>query len=508
MRALIDPQTEVRELASRARALLQEVREAAAAHPDGTFFNKEDQEANTRKTQEAMGLLAEAKAKRKAFDEAQAAANIDGAALENLEREAANLGLEPGELLTGAAGSIDDIMNGRSGGHRKAIAGWNPFKQSTRQLLKASPSVMSFPLIENVVPHNVREGAKDLARQAMRENASSVVQREIAALVEGTQANGGFLVVPQYMQDLFAAVRRQGNALRRAGLLNIHQTEETNQILFPRASGALTVGLVAELAVKPTADNNYSQVTVGLYTMAGIASLSRQLARSADPVIAQILARDLAMLLGNLEEQLIYSGTGTQQPRGIINTTGTTATTAMTAGSGSGAAGVITGQDVIDAMIDTAARIATAYYGPPTAAVMRPSRLAFLQKTKDTAGNYVLNRSGSFRAPAMSEAEDVGGTDSYDVLGFPLIQSTNAPANLGGGANQDAIIMADWEEAHWFQRWDQQLDSSDIASDGAGNSSFATNRILFRLEQIAGFSAERYPAAFSVITGTGMVSAY
>ena len=494
--------TNWREQASRAAQLIAEIKESAREGKDGAvFFKAEDQVEAHNKMAEAQKLMKEAREGREAAEKP----DVTGADLEALERAAAQFGTDPGEIGPAGGGSLSEILTGRSGGHARDKAAFNPFKTGKAQLVKASPSVMGRPLFEHVIPERVRESGRELARSAMRENASAVTQREIAALVEGTQANGGFLVVPQYLQEMFAAVRRQGNALRRLGWLNVHQTEETNQVLFPKASGSLTVGLVAELAIKPTADNSYAQVIISLYTMAGIAAISRQLSRSADPAVAQILAKDLALLLGNLEEQLVYSGTGTGQPRGIINTTGTTAVPAATQTALNGA---LTGQILIDALLDAQASIATTYYGPPTGAIMRPSRLAFLQKTKDTQGNYVLNLAGTFRAPGASEAEDIGGTDTFELIGMPIAQSTNIPSNLGAGTNQDCVIMADWSEAHWFQRWDQQLDSSDIASDGAGVSSFATNRVLFRLEEIAGFSAERYAAAFCVLTGTGMLSAF
>ena len=491
-----------RDKVERGRRLLDEVRAAAALGKDGAAFEgAEAQVENRNKMAEAQRLFTEAKADRESF-ESKASANAD---LAELDKAAAMFGLEPSEIGPAGGGSLSEILTGRAGGHAKDRVDFNPFTMGKSQLVRASASVMGRPLFEHVIPEKVREGGRELARQAMRENASVVAQREIAALVEGTQANGGFLVVPQYLQEMFAAVRRQGNALRRHGWLNVHQTEETNQVLFPKSSGSLTVGLVAELGVKPTADNNYAQVVISLYTMAGIAAISRQLSRSADPAIAEILAKDLSMLLGNLEEQLVYTGTGTGQPRGIVNTTGTSAPLAPV---GAGTAQVV-GLAIIDGMIDLAGVIATNYYGPVTGAVMRPSRLASLIQLKDNNNNYILNPAGQFHAP-ISNIPSGGDFDgsTFNLLGFPIAQSTNLPVNLGAGTNQDCIIMANWSEAHWFQRWDQQLDSSDIASDGAGVSSFATNRVLFRLEEIAGFSAERYPAAFGVLTGVGMISRY
>lgn len=316
----------------------------------------------------------------------------------------------------------------------------------------------------------------------------------IKALGEGSGGAGGFLVPPAYLQNLFAETRRQGNALRRYGWLNMIPVE-TNQVLLPRGAGAATFAIVAENTTKPSADQSYTQVTINIFTWAGISKVSRQLVADSSPTVATLVNRELGTLAGNLEEQKVINGTGTGEPRGIMNTTGVNNVTA----------GTNTAQAIIDNILDGIVAVQTTYFAPPNGILMHPRRLAFLMKGKDTTNQYLFNPAGTFRAPVgvpLGVTAQSEGTEASlpMLLGLPVGVSVNVPTNLGGGTNQDAIIIANWNEAYWFERQDLTLDVSDQAG-----TAFESNQVWYRLEERAGFSAERYPSAFAVLTGAGLV---
>lgn len=309
----------------------------------------------------------------------------------------------------------------------------------------------------------------------------------LKALAEGTAASGGFLVPPAFLQDMFAEVRRAGNTLRRLGWLNVHPVE-TNQVLLPKGSGAATVGWVAENATKPSADQAFGQVTVNIFTAAGISKLSKQLVDDSSPTAVDLATRELASLMSILEEQAVINGSGTGQPRGILQTSGVNnvplATNTATA--------------IVDAILDAIVAIQSGYFGAPTGVLMHPRRMGFIQKAKDNNGQYLFTGAG-LRSPGGAAGLGIGQA-AFELLGLPVGISANIPTNLGAGTNQDAIVVGDWTEAHWFQRQEVQLDASDVAG-----TAFEQNQVWFRLEQRAGFSAERYPGAFAAVTGAGLV---
>jgi HK97 family phage major capsid protein len=321
------------------------------------------------------------------------------------------------------------------------------------------------------------------------------------ALAEGVGAvggsGGGFLVPPAFLQNLFAEVRRQGNSLRAYGWMT-EIPVETNVVFIPTGSGSATVGIVSENATKPSADQGMGQAQINIFLWAGISKVSRQLMDDSSPTVAELITRELGSLLGNLEEQKCINGSGTGEPRGILNTSGI---------NNVNVAGAATAQGVIDALIDGIAAVQQTYFAPPNGVLMHPRRLAMLQKGKDTQQNYILNPPGSFRQPTTLgsgvTSVTTGNTFSlWSFLGTPIGVSMNIPTNLavGGGANEDAVIIGDWSQAYWFQRQDITVDSSDEAG-----TSFEANQVWFRLEERAGFAVPRYPTAFCTLTGPGLV---
>lgn len=351
----------------------------------------------------------------------------------------------------------------------------------------------------------------DRARVAFTERAvKAIPDLYKAALTEGTGSTGGYLVVPQYLQDLFAETRRQGNALRSYGWLNVHPVE-SNQIYIPKGGGSASITMVAEGTAKPSADQTFSQISVVIYTAAGISKQSKQLVQDSSPTILDLSTRELGTLLGNLEEAKIINGSGTAEPLGILGTPNLAIApqTASDTAPGAVAAGA-TQQNVIDKILDGVVAITTQYFAAPTGCLMHPRRLGWLLKGKDTATNYLFNRNGTFRQPNFSPALNTVtsmstgiNTPPFDLFGLPIGTSVNIPttANYGvtGGSDQDVIIVANWNEAHWFQRQDVTVDTSDVAG-----TSWETNQVWIRAEERFGFTAARYPTAYGVVHGKGL----
>lgn len=339
---------------------------------------------------------------------------------------------------------------------------------------------------------------------------------EKAALAEGTGSTGGYLVVPAYLQDLFAETRRQGNALRSYGWMNIHPVE-SNQIYIPKGTGSATVSWVGENTQKPSQDQTYTQIAVSIFTLAGISKQSKQLAMDSSPTVLDLSTRELGTLIGNFEEQYIIAGgvgTLTGGPTGIIATSGLAQAPSTTAGAPGSVTATATQQtNVIDAILGAVVAVETNYFAPPTGVLMHPRRLGWLLKGKDTASNYLFNRPGNFRAPnfdpqmktVTSMVGVSGGYDTppYDLFGLPIGTSVNIPTNLNygvsGASDQDIVIVGAWNEAHLFQRQDVTMDTSDVAG-----SSWEYNQVWIRGEERLGFTAARYPTAFACVYGTGL----
>lgn len=454
------------EKSQQAKAIIAEVKEA---HKAG-FANQEEANAAMARVEEATSIMNAAKAEKLADDQKRYEALMQGFEQQGGAPAEPKPPTAPGPITGERSGAktIEEL-------NASAAAFGKQFNNQSR-LVATDKAVRSLSVLGEY-------------------------QREVATLTEGTGTTGGYLVVPQYMQNLFAETRRQGNAMRALGWMTEHPVT-SNVVLMPRGGGAATVGIVAEGAAKPTQDQTYAQLTINIFTWAGISSVSRQLADDSSPTVADLVGRELGTLLGNLEEQMIINGTGSGEPTGILNTAGLASqNTSIAVG--------YTGQNLIDAILEAVVAINTSYFAPPTGALMHPKRLAFLMQAKDTNTNYLFNLTGTFRAPnaapllnGVTSVSEGTVSPAASLFGLPIGVSANIPTNLGTNStpNNDVVIVGAWNESHWFQRQDVVMDVSDQASDA-----FINNKVYFRLEERAGYTAGRYPQAFATVTGPGMV---
>lgn len=311
--------------------------------------------------------------------------------------------------------------------------------------------------------------------------------RDLKIFSEGSGANGEFLVVPDIHQEMFAEVRTAGNALRSLGWINVHQTAK-QIVKIPRGAGSTTVAWTGQNQPAPSSDMDTDQITIEIFKILGITKLTFESDADSDPSAANFAVQDLARRAALLEEATWYSGTGTNEPYGIFNTP---ATQTKTFG-----AGADTVQEQIDLVADMLQDLLTNHYAAATGILVHPRRYGFWRKAKDSQNNYLFNPAGSFRAPSAVAKSQY---DAGDLLGVPLGMSPNLPTNLGSGTNEDRIIVADWTEAHVWMRSDVQVDYNDRS-----DTAWTNDQLHARLRIREGFSAERYPKAFSIGGGAGL----
>lgn len=328
---------------------------------------------------------------------------------------------------------------------------------------------------------------KAVAHRLYGKAAHSLKPANMKTLVEGDVTAGGYLVVPEYHQEMFAEVRLQGNALRNLGWVNVHPTK-SNKILIPTGAGATTMAWTAENQPGPSQDQATGQFEVDVFEAVGIAKVSLNLYEDNDPAAMDIAVSDLGKRAAILEENAWLSGDGNGKPTGFLNTSGLNTTT-FNSGSD-------TAQEQIDQVLDMAMQVLTTYFAPANGVLVSPRRYAFWRKAKDNNNNYLFNAPNSTRAPgAVTQSLYDGG----DILGLPIGISPNIPTTLGSGTNEDRIIVGDWSEAHAFIRRDLTIDFNDRS-----DSAWANRQVHVRLTFRQGFTAQRQPKAFSVGGGAGL----
>lgn len=295
------------------------------------------------------------------------------------------------------------------------------------------------------------------------------------AMTEGTGSAGGFLVTPQYLGGI--AELRLAEARLRNILPSLSVT--TDEVILTQQTGGLTAGWVAELAAKPGQDMTFAQVTTNVFTAAGLATVSNQLLRDSRPAVDGLINSELAKRLNIVEELAIISGSGTGQPRGILNTSGINSVVLS----------VTTIPELLDAIVDAMAAVETNYLGSASHIVMHPRTWARLLKARD-ANTYIYSVGGT---------RPNEGQPGQSLFGIPVVLTPNIPTNLGAGTNESRVIVGNFSEG-------LILDREGIVIEDSSHVYFTTNQTVFRGEMRMGFTAGRYPAAFSVISGTGLAA--
>ena len=321
------------------------------------------------------------------------------------------------------------------------------------------------------------------ARERLTQGFEGLTE-EGKAMTEGTAAQGGYLVRPQVERQIVEA-RELDNVLR--GLCS-KITVNTNAIQLDQIGLSTTAGWVAELAQKPESTAmTLATVTANVFTAAGLATISNQLLADSNPAVDQLVIADLTKRLVALEETAFLSGSGTNQPLGILNTPGIGAT-------------ALTATDVpalLDAILDAIADVETDH-GAPSAIVMHPRTWTRILKSKDSTGAWLLGSPTDLR-PDIREARTAFRGPAKFLWGYPVVTSNRVPTNLGAGTNESRVIVGDFQEA-------LILDRQGITVDESAHVHFTTNQTVFRAEQRVGFTAARTPAAFNVVGGAGLAN--
>jgi HK97 family phage major capsid protein len=310
-----------------------------------------------------------------------------------------------------------------------------------------------------------------------------------AAMTQGTGSAGGFLVPDQISQELLE-LRVYASVLENL----FSRVDVTSDVLrITSVATGLTAGWVAELATKPEAELTFAEITASVFTIAGLSVSSNQLLKNSTRSIDRLINRDLAKRIATVAEIGYIDGTGSGQPTGILGTSGINSVVYTDA--------TPTVPELLDAIVDAITAVWTNFLEAPTAIVMHPRTWAFIVKGREAtspstyfigAGSTAFGRRGNDPLPGYGSGQVPRG----ELFGLPVYTTPNIPTNKGGGT-ESRIIVGAFDEG-------LVLDSGGVRFDQSSHVYFTSNQTVFRGERDVGFTAARYPKAFSVISGTGL----
>jgi HK97 family phage major capsid protein len=326
--------------------------------------------------------------------------------------------------------------------------------------------------------------AEDRIRRHLAETAD-VETRDV-----GTGAFTG-LVVPQYLTDLVAPLRRAGRPV--ADIANAHPLPSAGMTvnISRITTGTAVAAQATENSAVQETDADDTLLTVNVRTIAGQQDVSRQ-AIDRGTGIDTIVLEDLVRAYNTELDRQILNADGTSGTHlGIRSTSGIVAVTYTDASP--------TAAELYPKLADLIQQIQAAVFLGISHFVMHPRRWWWIAKELGTSFPLV-----QFPGTAPQVAGNAGDT-SYEAMnrqlfGVPVVLDGNIPTNLGAGTNEDVILGVTASELHL---WEEPNAPLTVRAEQTQAGSLTVKLVVFGY---SAFTAGRYPSAHGTISGTGLVT--
>lgn len=235
-------------------------------------------------------------------------------------------------------------------------------------------------------------------------------------LTKGTASAGGNTVQTTFYGRLLEYMI-ESSGLLAAGP-TVLNTTSGEPIEIPIVTALSTGALVAEGAQIPTSEPAFGKRTLGAYKYGAMMKVSTELLTDTAVDLEGFLAQQAGRALGNAFGIAGITGTGTNQPGGLV----TSASAGVTGGTG------VVGVPTADNLIDLFYSVIAPYRNSASAAwLVKDSTMASIRKLKDLNGQYLLQ-------PSL-----VAGTPET-LLGKPVYTDPNI---AGTGLGAKSVIFGD-----------------------------------------------------------------
>lgn len=333
-----------------------------------------------------------------------------------------------------------------------------------------------------------RRGDWDASERLSRNNATQ--SRDVST----GSGSGGAFAPPAWLIQEWVKLVRPGRVTADLVSKQILPAGASSINLPKVATGTTTAIQATENNAVSKTDLTSSAVTSSISTIAGQNVVSLQMLHETPIGFDQVILTDLAADYAKQLDAQVISGSGSGgQLRGILNVSSlptTTYTSASPTALGTGS--------LYNKLISAINTINTTRYASPSAIVMHPRRWAWLLQAVDGAGRpLILSDGDAYNSPGMTNGAVAQG-QAGTLANLPVYIDANVPTNLGVGTNQDAIIVAKFDDLHL---WETPLLIESFEAPYAQNLS-----VLFRAYAHSAFIPDRHVESLNVITGTGLVA--
>ena len=320
-------------------------------------------------------------------------------------------------------------------------------------------------------------------RIARHMNEEKVERRDV------TSANFAGLIVPQFLTELAAPFARAGRPF--LDIARKHQLPPSGlTISISKVTTGTATAVQTEGAAVQETNMDDTKLDISVVTVAGQQNVSRQAIERGTNIDSLVMADLVSAYHTNLDSLfLTTSATSlTNTITQVITYTDASPTVA----------------ELYPKILDGIQRIQTNFFAGPNFIVMHPRRLAFILAAVDDQKRPlavpVPNYNGQ-PAFASGNGSPVYGNSGYSIVGLPVLTDANITTTNGTGTNEDVIIIGNSQEAHL---WEQGAgEPMMLRFEQPKASELDVQMIVYGYNA---FTANRYPNAFALIGGTGLVT--
>lgn len=318
--------------------------------------------------------------------------------------------------------------------------------------------------------------------------------------MSSTGGSGGDFLPPLYFGDLYADFRRARRVTAKL-VRNLPLAAKGNSITIPRITGGTAAAAqTGDNQTLSNVDATTALLTIPVNTVAAYNDLSRQIVERSDPGMDELIVTDLLKDYNKKVNSYVVNGTNSNgQPLGFYG--GISGITVQTYTS---ATPTLPG--LLPNLWYAVSKITEAVFEEATAVVMTARRWAWCLGQVDGSNRplVVANGQGPFNALGLDRTGTIidDAVPTGWIAGLPVYVDETLPKTQGVGTNQDSILVAAFNE-HIL--WEDPAGPRQFTFEGVTSATAAIRVSVFGY---MAFTAGRFPAATTLIEGTGLVAPY
>jgi HK97 family phage major capsid protein len=327
------------------------------------------------------------------------------------------------------------------------------------------------------------------ARERLNRHAAEVrIDPEYRDL-NRTDTSGGFFVPPLWLSE-YVELARAGRPTANL-VTNLDLPPGTDSINVPKINtGTATAIQTADNTTVAETDLADTSVQANVKTIAGQQDLSIQLMEQSPFNFDQVVFADLAADYATKVNVQVLSGSDSNgQVKGILSATGVnTVTYTDTTGTVAG---------LYPKLADAIQKIHTNRYLSPTVIVMHPRRWGWMLAALDTNSRPLVVPTAQGPNNAIATFGEVASQQVVGSLqGIPVVTDPSIPTTTS--TNQDQIIVMRAQDCLLYE---SSLRTRVLPDVGSG-----TLTVRLQVYGYLAFTAERFPAGITKISGTGLAT--